>query len=100
MSLGASSSLERGERTFSFGRRRWAIRVIERTTSPVMSRAGTAMIELLIFASKQTPLSVPESILVPAARIGENQSAIVRLAEELAVHPAAAKKALMKMRAA
>jgi hypothetical protein len=65
-----------------------------------MSRAGTAMIELLIFASKQTPLSVPESILVPAARIGENQSAIVRLAEELAVHPAAAKKALMKMRAA
>jgi hypothetical protein len=85
---------------FGFGRRRWAIRVVEKTSTPVTSRAGTAMIELLIFASKQTPLPVAESVLIPAARIGHNQYAVVRLAEELAVHPAAAEKPLMELRGA
>jgi hypothetical protein len=83
-------------------RRRWAVRVVEKTSFAIRSREATALIEMLIWASKQLPSQAPiaERVLMSAMTMVQNQSAIVDLAAELDVHPVAAQKALAELQEA
>jgi hypothetical protein len=85
-----------------FPRRRWAIRVVEKTSFSIRSREATALIEMLIWASKQLPNEAPvaERVLMSAMTMVHNQSAIVDLAAELDVHPVAAQKTLAELQEA
>jgi hypothetical protein len=85
-----------------FPRRRWATRVVEKTSFSTRSREATALIEMLIWASKQLSSRVPvaERVLVSAMRMVHNQSAILNLAAALDVHPAAAEEALAELQEA
>jgi hypothetical protein len=90
-----------------FPRRRWAIRIIEKAGFRIQSREASVLIELIIWASKQNQrmmersigqsLPVRDGVLVAAMAMENNQSAVVRVAEELAVHPVAAEKALAQL---
>jgi hypothetical protein len=57
------------------------------------------LIDLLMHASKKTPKELPtaEQVLFSALRIFHNQTAVATVAEELAVSPAAAERALAKL---
>lgn len=80
-------------------RRLWATRVIEKAGFPIGSREAKVLIDMLIWASKHTPQQVPisESVLISAIRMQHNQTAIVKIADDLIVDPAAAKNALAKL---
>ena len=82
-----------------FPRRRWATRIIEKAGFPIRSREATVLIDLLIWASKrnQQGLPIAEQVLIPALRMVYNQSAIVKVAEELALSSIAAENALDKL---
>lgn len=71
-----------------FTRRRWAIRVIENLNIPMTDVKASELIDMLIQGSKQINLaggaiSKPEQILIAAAAIVENQSAINRFIVDL-----------------
>jgi hypothetical protein len=82
-----------------FAGRRWATRVVKKTGFPIRSREATALIEMLIWASKQFPSRVPvaESVLMSAMTMIHNQRAVISLAEDLDGNPVAAEKALAEL---
>src|SRR5271165_4833939 len=84
-----------------FPRRRWAIRVIEKAGFATQSREATILLDLLVRASKQNSpmgsLPTAEQVLISALRMVENQFAIIKVAEELAVSPLAAETALARL---
>jgi hypothetical protein len=84
-----------------FPRRRWAIRVIEKAGFATQSREGTILLDLLVQASKQNSptgsLPTAEQVLTSALRMVENQFAIIKVAEALAVSPLAAETALARL---
>jgi len=82
-----------------FPRRRWAIRVVEKAGFPIGSQEATLLIDLLIWASKQDPKQVPpaEGVLISALRMVHNQTAVLKVADELAVSLVAAENALARL---
>jgi len=71
-----------------FTRRRWALRVVENLNLPVTDEKASELIDMLIQGSKQIDLtggaiSKPEQILMAAAALIENESAIKRFVVDL-----------------
>lgn len=85
--------------TMLFPRRCWAVRVVAKAGFRVPSREARTLIGMLIFASRQQPSKLPvaEQVLISAMRMFLNQSAVVKLAEELAASPAAAEEGLKRL---
>ena len=82
-----------------FSRRLWAIRVIKKAGFPIRSREATLLIDLLMRASKKNSKGLPtaEQVLFSALRMFHDKTAVAKMAEELAVSPLAAERALAKL---
>jgi len=82
-----------------FSRRLWAIRVIKKAGFPIRSREARLLIDLLMRASKKNSKEFPtaEQVLFSALRMFHDKAAIAKVAEELAVSPLAAERALAKL---
>ena len=87
------------EATMIFPRRHWAIRVIRRAGFPVRSREEKLLTDLLMRVSRENPKELPtaEQVLFAALRISHSQTAVNKVAENLAVSPLAAERALAKL---
>lgn len=93
-----------------FPRRTWATRVIGRMGLPIKSNEATALIELLIWASKEdtkmmnevsgTSLTPKELIIMWACRMHNNPSAMRRFMELAAVDAPSAAATFERMRTA
>src|SRR5262249_28644179 len=93
-----------------FPRRTWATRVIRKMGVPIKSKEATALIELLIWASKEDTkmmkdvavfsLSSSELIVAWATRMYRNRSAVWQFAEEASIDEAQALEILKDMRTA
>jgi hypothetical protein len=82
-----------------FSRRLWAIRVIKKAGFPLRSREARLLVDLLMRASKNNSKELPtaEQVLFSALRMFHDKAAIAKVAEELAVSPLAAERALAKL---
>jgi len=87
-----------------FTRRRWALRVIEKMELRSTDQLATEIVSMIIQGSKQfsemdrqvgSDLSKQEQILMAAAALNENHSAIHRLTNEFDVSYEEAQKILM-----
>jgi len=82
-----------------FSRRLWANRVIKKAGFPIRSREAKLLIDLLVRASKKNSKGLPtaEQVLFSALRMFHDKTAVAKMAEELAVSPLAAERALAKL---
>jgi len=82
-----------------FSRRLWANRVIKKAGFPIRSREAKLLIDLLARASKKNSKGLPtaEQVLFSALRMFHDKTAVAKMAEELAVSPLAAERALAKL---
>jgi hypothetical protein len=93
-----------------FERRRWAIRVIEKMGLPIRSAEATVLIDLAVWASKDTDANSPtlirkklpkrESVLIAAVRMADNHSAVNRVAQALKLSAIEAQNLLDRLRRA
>ena len=91
-----------------FPRRTWATRVIDKMGIPIKSKEATALIELLIWASKEDTkmmnevagfsLSKRDLIITWATRMYRNQSAVTQFAKEAGLNEVEAQEILKSMR--
>ena len=81
-----------------FARRLWATRVIKKAGFRVRSREARLVINLLIRTSKTSKgLPTAEQVFFSALRMFHDKKAIAEVAEELAVSPSVAERALAKL---
>jgi len=93
-----------------FPRRTWATRVIGKMGLPIKSKEATALIELLIWASKEDTktmnevagfsLSTRDLIITWSTRMYRNQSAVTQFAKDASLNEAEALETLKAMRTA
>ena len=83
----------------TFSRRLWANRVIKKAGFPIRSREAKVLINLLMRASRKNSKGLPtaEQVLFSALRMFHDKTAVAKMAEELAVSPLAAERALAKL---
>jgi hypothetical protein len=90
-----------------FQRRTWATRIVHKMGLPMRSHEATLLTGLAIWASKQQPVMVDRAdksltkrdrVLLAAMEMADNQSAVLKVAEELTVHPLAAEELLDRFR--
>jgi hypothetical protein len=82
-----------------FSRRLWANRIIKKAGFPVRSREARLLIDLLMRASKKHSMGLPtaEQVLFSALRMFHDKTAVAKVADELAISPLAAERALAKL---
>ena len=81
-----------------FARRLWAIRVIKKAGFRVRSREARLVIDLLMHTCKTSKgLPTAEQVFFSALRMFHDKKAVARVAEELAVSPSVAERALAKL---